>query len=206
MSDCINIEPVVFQVEENGYGVDITPSYAAAMRRLLHRATEHPKYAAYATKVAAGHAFFSQMDVKGICDVEMASIRHALALVPGHFVIAEHRLRKTPAEDSVVRRINVLAEFDPTFEVLLRLHCVRIGELGVRKAAKEVANVIAGGMRGLIRLAGSADDAYEHLRDVQMRTGGIDLLSDGMTAGQLLEDLPGVAQARFRAMAGELGL
>ncbi|MCS4088573.1 hypothetical protein [Rhizobium sp. BK176] len=206
MSDNIAAEPVVFQIEEGGYGVDITPSYTASMRRLLHRATDHPKYAAYATKVAAGHAFFSQMDIKGHCDVEMASIRHALAVVPGHFVIAEHRLRENPAEESLVRRINVLAEFDPTFEVLLRLHCVRIGELGVRKASKEVASVIAGGMRGLIRLAGSLDDAYAHLRDVQLRTGGIDFLSGEMTAARLRETLPVVAQERFRVMAGEMGL
>jgi hypothetical protein len=124
---------------------------------------EHPKYAAYAKKVADSHAFFSQMDVKGHCDVEMASIRHALAVVPGQTRIAEHKLSPSPGEESLVRGFNALAEFDPTFEILLRLHCVRVGELGVRKAGKEVADVIAAGIRGLIRLVGSAENAHEHL-------------------------------------------
>jgi hypothetical protein len=156
--------------------------------------------------VAAGYADFSQLDVKSHCDVEIAAVRYAVANVPGQFVIAEHRLWASPAEPSIVRRISVLSEFDPTFEVLLRLYCVKLGELGVRKAGKEVEDVIATGIRGLIRLAGSADDAYEHLRDIQLRSGGIDFLSDGMNANRLVEQLPKVAQARFNSMALEMGL
>jgi hypothetical protein len=71
-------EPTVYQIEENGYGVDIAPSYAAVMRRLLHRVTSHPKYATHKTRVVSNYTDFSRLDLGGHGDTDTAAIRYAV--------------------------------------------------------------------------------------------------------------------------------
>jgi hypothetical protein len=106
----------------------------------------------------------------------------------------------------LLRRINILAEFDPSFEVLLRLYCVKIGELSLRKAGEEVADVIAAGIRGTIRVHGSVHSAYDHLRDAHLRNGGVDFMLDGLAPENLVDKFPGLVQERFRLMAAEMRL
>ncbi|MCV9964267.1 hypothetical protein OIU34_20485 [Pararhizobium sp. BT-229] len=194
---------LVYQVEGNGYRFDIASSYAAAMRRLLHCAMENKKHGA---RVAANYAAFSGMDVKAHCDPTMTAIRYSVAIIPEQFAIAEHRLRRSPEESSFYRQIDIMTEFDPTFEILLHLHCVVIGQYTLRKATKELTKNVETGVKGTVRSLRSEAAVIEHLRDVRDRNGGIDFLSDGMTSQNLISTLPERALERFRAIAGGMGL
>lgn len=198
MADVLTNEPSVFQVENNEYRYDIAPSYHAAMHRMLYRATEHKKYG---ERVSSNFTAFSDMDVRAHCDPTMSAIRYAVAIIPEQFAIAEHRLRCSPAETSLHRLIDVMTEFDPTFDILLHLHCIAIGQLNLRKATKEVITQVATGVKRTVWSLRSAEVAFEHLRDVQFRNGGIDFLSGGMTPDQLVSELPGLVRDRFAVMA-----
>lgn len=198
MTDVLTNEPSVFQVENNEHRYDIAPSYRAAMLRMLYRATKHRKHG---EKVAANFAAFSDMDVRTHCDPTMSAIRYAVAVIPEQFAIAEHRLRTSPAETSFHRLIDVMTEFDPTFDILLHLHCIVIGQFTLRKATKEVITQVTTGVKRTVWSLRSAEAAFEHLRDVQLRNGGIDFLSEGLTPDQLVSELPGLVRDRFALMA-----
>lgn len=193
----------VFQVERNGYRLDIAPTYGAAMHRLLHCAMEHKKHG---KKVEANYAAISAMGAAAKCDPTMAAIRYAVAIIPEQFAIVEHRLRSSPEEASFHRLLDIMTEFDPTFDVLLHLHCVVIGQFTPRKASKELGNIVETSVKRAVWSLRSEDAVLNHLRDVRDRNGGIDFLCDGMTSQNLVSTLPERALERFRTIAGGMGL
>lgn len=195
-------EVSVYQVEGNGHRLDIAPTYGAAMRRLLHCATQHKKHG---KKVEANYAAIKALGAAVKSDPTMAAIRYAVAIIPEQFAIVEHRLRSSPEEASFHRTIDIMTEFDPTFDILLHLHCVMIGQFNLRKASKELENFVENGVKRTVWSLRSEDGGREHIRDVYGRNGGIDFLSDGLS-DSLIETLPGKVLERFRAIAAEMGL
>ena len=173
------------------------------MRRLLHCAMEHKKHG---KKVEANYTAISAMGAAAKCDPTMAAIRYAVAIIPDQFAIVEHRLRSSPEEGSFHRTIDIMTEFDPTFDVLLHLHCVVIGQFSLRKASKELENSVATGVRRAVWSLRSEDGGLEHVREVRARNGGIDFLSGNPASDSLIEMLPGKVLERFRSIAVEMGL
>jgi hypothetical protein len=152
-------------------------------------------------KVSTSFAAFSGMDVRTQCDPTMSAIRYAIAVIPEQFSIVEHKMCSSPENSSLHRWLDVMTEFDPTFEILLALHCLAIGQFTLRKATKEVVDMVTTGVRRMIYSTMSSQAGFEHLRDVQLRNGGIDFLSTGLTPERVVDELPGLVRDRFAAMA-----
>jgi hypothetical protein len=175
-------EVSVFQIECDGYPLDIASTYKDAMRRLLHRAIRNKTHG---STVEGNYMAIASIGHSANCDNSMAAIRYAISIIPEELAIAEHKLRSSTEERSLHRTLDVMTEFDPTFEIMLHLHCVQIGQFSMRKARRELAKSIETGVRRTVWSARYPAGGIEHVRDVYGRNGGINFMSDVLSPDNL---------------------
>lgn len=194
----------VYQIDIDGRLGDIRPTYSSTMARLSAMTSDYPRHRADAKALA--HAFPGD-EVGAFCRPECFLHRAIASLGPGQKRIAVHDLTVDISGNTLVEWIPCLTEFDPTYIMLFGMHLARAGLETRRRASayagREVRFAVAAARR-----SGKPDaHTVQHLRTVQIRTGGIVFVPDGLVDHtEFLDGLGSAVEGRFTDIADAIGL
>ncbi len=145
---------------------------------------------------------FPELSAPGLSGSFYNRIRYEAAKGTSDFFISEHNIVETFKGPSVVKKLSVTHQFDPSFIVQAALYDVASGIADVDEAAGDVEEAIERRLRKHLSQNPNSEDMVSHIRQTQQQMGGPILLPQEITdPDQVLRELPATAGARFRELA-----
>jgi hypothetical protein len=190
----------IYQIVRDGQKTDIVADFETAIRQIgyalagsvetLNSWKNFPEFEGQDTKELAG-SFYHR-------------IRYAMIEQKHEYSLEEHELNGLLGAKSFVRRIDIKNEFDPAFEIQVGLNHVARGIESVPTASGKIEAILSSHIT-VARMTKSDAEIIAGLKEVNQRMGGQDFVGDYKVQGtEFLDNLPGIARARFNELAEEM--